>query len=197
MNPWRLSGETKSLGKILRFENSEPFTACGLRIVPKAPNWAIANRMSNAVMVEGKLYAVDEKGVRTLVAEIQAVGSNPTTDFLPLGPVTYSLKDTTAKVFEFEGTPTAGVAELTLTSEPLVAKVVAPLGNSEPHRQTRCQRRSHLRIAAGRLDDPLLRDGDDRQTELPRAARGHGPRVRQDEQGAHPFSFPRDVRRVA
>ncbi|MFM8983553.1 MAG: glycosyl hydrolase, partial [Spartobacteria bacterium] len=26
MNPWRLSGETKSLGKIVRFEHSEPFT---------------------------------------------------------------------------------------------------------------------------------------------------------------------------
>ena len=124
MNPWRLSGETKSLGKIIRFESSEPVTVRGLSILPKAPNWSIKDRMRNAAMVEGKLYAVDEKGLRTLVAEIQAVGSNPTTDFLPLGPVTYSLKDTTAKVFEFEGTPTAGVAELTLTSEPLVAKVV-------------------------------------------------------------------------
>jgi len=119
-----IPGETKSLGKIVRFEHSEPFTARGLSIVPKAPHWAVKQRMSNAVMVDGKLYAVDEKGARTMVAEIQAVGSNPFADFLPLGPVTYSLKDTTAKVFEFEGTPTAGVAELTLTSEPLVAKVV-------------------------------------------------------------------------
>jgi hypothetical protein len=133
MSPWRLSGETKSLGKILRFEHSEPFTARGLSIVPKAPQWAVNQRMSNAVMVDGKLYAVDEKGARTLVAEIQAVGSNPITDFLPLGPVTYSLKDTTAKVFEFEGTPAAGVAELTLTSEPLVAKVVEKqLGRMHP-----------------------------------------------------------------
>jgi hypothetical protein len=124
MNPWRLSGEAKSLGKIVRFEHSEPFTARGLTLVPKAPNWAVNQRMSNAVMVEGKLYAVDEKGARTLVSEIKAVGSNPFTDFLPLEPVTYSFKDTTAKVFEFEGTPTAGVAELTLGSEPLVAKVV-------------------------------------------------------------------------
>jgi hypothetical protein len=124
MNPWRLSGETKSLGKIVRFEHSEPFTARGLTLVPKAPKWAVEGRMSNAVMVEGKLYAVDEKGSRTLVSDIKAVGSNPRTDFLPMGPVTYSLKDTTAKVFEFEGTPTVGVVELTLTSEPLVAKVV-------------------------------------------------------------------------
>jgi hypothetical protein len=124
MSPWRLSGEAKSLGKIIRFEHSEPFTARGLTLVPKAPNWAVNQRMSNAVIVEGKLYAVDEKGTRTLVSEIKAVGSNPFTDFLPMEPVTYSFKDTTAKLFEFEGTPTAAVAELTLGSEPIVAKVV-------------------------------------------------------------------------
>ncbi|MEN9468881.1 MAG: hypothetical protein RL630_614 [Verrucomicrobiota bacterium] len=110
--------------KILRFEQSQPFTARGLSLLPKAPNWSIKDRMSNAVMVEGKLYALDDKGARTLVADIQAVGSNPSTDFLPMAEFTYSLKDMTSKVFEFEGTPAAGVAELTLTSEPLVAKVV-------------------------------------------------------------------------
>gem|GEM_PF-5995811 len=59
MNPWRLSGETKSLGKIVRFEHSEPFTVRGLTLAPKAPNWSIKDPMSNAAMVDGKLYALD------------------------------------------------------------------------------------------------------------------------------------------
>jgi hypothetical protein len=124
MSPWRLSADAKSLGKIVRFEHSEPFTARGLTLTPKAPNWSVRDRMGNSVMVEGKLYALDEKGARTQVAEIKAMGSNPTTDFLPLAPATYSFKEITAKVFEFEGTPTAGVAELSIGSEPVVAKVV-------------------------------------------------------------------------
>jgi len=133
MSPWRLSAEPKSLGKIVRFEHSEPFTARGLTLTPKAPNWAIRDRMGNVAMVEGKLYALDEKGARTLVAEIKAIGSNPTTDFLPLAPATYSFKETTAKAFEFEGTPTVGVAELNLGSEPVVAKVVEKqLGRMHP-----------------------------------------------------------------
>ena len=133
MSPWRLSAEAKSLGKIVRFEHSEPFTARGLTLTPKAPNWSVRDRMGNSVMVEGKLYALDEKGARTQVAEIKAMGSNPTTDFLPLAPATYSFKEITAKVFEFEGTPTAGVAELSIGSEPVVAKVVEKqLGRMHP-----------------------------------------------------------------
>lgn len=119
--------------KVLRFEHFEPFTARGLTLTPKVPNWSVRDRMGNSVMVEGKLYALDEKGVRRLVAEIKAIGSNPSTDFLPLAPATYSFKETTAKVFEFEGTPTAGVAEMSIGSEPLVAKVVEKqLGRMHP-----------------------------------------------------------------
>ena len=133
MNPWHLSGEASQSGKIVRFEQSEPFTARGLRLLPKAANWAIKDRFSTAVMVEGKLYALGEKGARTLSAEVRAVGSNPGVDFLPMGEVTYSFKDATAKVFEFEGTPTEGVAELILGSAPLVASVVEKqLGRVHP-----------------------------------------------------------------
>ena len=123
MNPWQLPVASKQ-EKIVRFEHSEPFTARGLTLVPKAPNWAVNQRLGNVVMVEGKLYALNDKGARTLVAEIKAVGSNPFSDFLPLGPVTYSLKEATAKVFEFEGTPIKDVVEMTLGSDPLVAHVV-------------------------------------------------------------------------
>ena len=110
--PWELPGS--NLSKILHFEYKEPWTARGLTIVPKSTKFAIA----------GKLYALDESGARTLVADIKAGGSNPKTDFLPLGAVTFSLKDTTAKVFEWVATSVNDVSEVTLSSDPVVAKAV-------------------------------------------------------------------------
>lgn len=99
---------------VLSFSRNEPWIARGLAVVPNSPKWTI----------EGKLFALSESGARTLVADIKAGGSNPTTDFLPLGAVTFSLKESTAKVFEWVGTAIKDVAEVNLSSEPVVAKVV-------------------------------------------------------------------------
>jgi hypothetical protein len=99
---------------VLSFNRNEPWTARGLTVVPNSPKWAI----------EGKLYALDASGARTLVEDIRVGGSNPMTDFLPLGVVTFSLKERTAKVFEWVGTSVKDVAEVRLSSEPVVAKVV-------------------------------------------------------------------------
>jgi hypothetical protein len=110
--------------KIMRFESSAPFTARAIRLTPTAKDWAIDKCQNVVVRVEGQLYALDDAGTRTPIAKIRAIASNPFVDLLPLADSTYSFGDITAKVFEFEGTPLQGLADLTLESEPLVAAAV-------------------------------------------------------------------------
>jgi len=91
--------------KVLRFAHSAPFTARALIVHGKG---------------KGKLYALKD-GKRELIADINANGGSPKTDFLADGIESFSFPDVSAQEFELEGN---FKPKVTLTSEPMVAQVI-------------------------------------------------------------------------
>lgn len=94
-------------GKILRFSHTAPFTARGLVVDGKGKG-------------KGKLFALRD-GKREWIADINANGGSPRTDFLAGGAETFSFPDVPAREFELEGNVKGKV---TLTSEPTVAQFI-------------------------------------------------------------------------
>ena len=92
-------------GQISRFSNTDAFTARSLSVQGKG---------------KGKLYALKD-GQRQLVADINANGGSPTTDFLADGDEVFSFADVTAREFELDGKFSGKVV---LSSEPKVAQVI-------------------------------------------------------------------------
>lgn len=115
MSPWRLmESGPKASGGVLRFTHTEPFTARSLEVSGKA---------------KGRLYALRD-GTRELVAEINAGGGKPKTDFLADGADTFSFEGVTAQQFEFEP---AAACKVVLNSAPKVAQVLQKqLGRMHP-----------------------------------------------------------------
>jgi len=106
MMPWRLKDANPEIsGGVLRFTHTEPVTARALVVHGKA---------------KGKLYAL-QNGEREFVAEIDAAGGNPKTDFLHGGVESFSFKGITAKQFELVP---AAKCKVVLTSAPKVAQFI-------------------------------------------------------------------------
>ena len=100
--------------EVLRFSHTDPFTARSLVVLGKG---------------SGKLHALID-GKRVLIADIDANGGNPKTDFLHNGIETFSFPDVTAREFELDGKIEGKVV---LRSEPVVAQVVEKqLGRMHP-----------------------------------------------------------------
>lgn len=91
--------------KVLRFSHSAPFTARALVVDGKG---------------KGKLYALKE-GKREWIADIDANGGSPKTDFLAAGAETFSFPDVSAQEFELDGNFKPRVM---LTSEPKIAQFI-------------------------------------------------------------------------
>ena len=102
ISPWRLP---TSVGGVLEFAHSGPFTARGL----------VVHGTGNTT-----LYVV-RNGQRERVATINANGGSAQTDFLPNGIETFSFPDVTADRFQLDPDPGIPVE---LTSSPTVAQVV-------------------------------------------------------------------------
>lgn len=107
--PWRsvLKDEANVTMKSTRlvFSSEEAVTARGLLVYGKA---------------SGNLYVL-RNGERELIADIEATGGRPKSDFLPDEVETFSFEDVTSDEFEFVGIIEGRVV---LTSNPTVAQVV-------------------------------------------------------------------------
>ena len=100
-----ISIEGVAKDKVLRFSHTAPFTARALVVDGKG---------------KGKLYALKD-GKRELIADIDANGGSPKTDFLAGGVETFSFPDVSAQEFELEGN---FKPKVTLTSEPKIAQFI-------------------------------------------------------------------------